>query len=78
MTDEIPAPALTPPCPGCGRRGAFLVPADQLAVWQGGAPARQAFPQLHDWQIEQLETGACHACWERLHEGLVDAVPDGA
>lgn len=53
-------------CPGCGKRATLEVPAEGYEHWRDGELIQRALPQLSADAREQLMTGYCSPCWDKL------------
>jgi hypothetical protein len=56
----------TKQCPQCGRHDTFEVTEEQLRAREAGAKVQNAFPHLNVGQREQLISGLCGPCFDRL------------
>ncbi len=53
-------------CPECGKQDSFPVDSDGIVRWQHGEHIQTALPELTATQREQLITGICGPCWDKL------------
>lgn len=53
-------------CPGCQKQATLEVPAEGYKRWRNGELIQRALPELSASQREQLMTGYCVGCWDRL------------
>lgn len=53
-------------CPMCGESRTLEVPAEGFERWQAGELIQNAMPELSADDREQLISGTCGACWDRL------------
>jgi hypothetical protein len=56
-------------CPSCKKKSDIEVSQQGYFKWQDGELIQNAMPELNDDQREQLLTGICPPCWERLFNG---------
>lgn len=57
-------------CPSCGESDIVTVFAADYKAWAyAGARAQDAFPYLSVGKREQLISGTCDACWDKMHAG---------
>jgi hypothetical protein len=50
----------------CGESRTLEVPAEGFERWQAGELIQNAMPELSADDREQLISGTCGACWDRL------------
>ena len=53
-------------CPFCGKTATVEVPMNGFIAWQGGATVQSAFPNLDANAREQLISGICPTCWDKM------------
>lgn len=53
-------------CPDCKREDHLAVRSDGMEKWLLQTLVQLAFPELTPFQREQLITGYCLACWNRM------------
>ena len=53
-------------CPICKKVSIIEVPVDGFINWQGGELIQNAFPTLSADVREQLISGICPECWEKM------------
>ncbi len=53
-------------CPICKKVSIIEVPVDGFIDWQGGELIQDAFPTLSADIREQLISGICPKCWEKM------------
>lgn len=64
---------LTVTCPDCKAESELTVEAKPLQTWLTTHTLIQvAFPKLSDFQREQLITGYCQVCWDKMWAYLED------
>ena len=56
-------------CPFCGKTAIVEVPTDGFIAWQFGATVQKAFPKLDADIREQLVSGICPTCWDKMFGG---------
>jgi hypothetical protein len=52
----------------CGAKGEIFVNSADEQDWRNGRLAQNAFPYLSRAQREQLITGICPGCWNKIFE----------
>lgn len=53
-------------CPFCGKDSEIKVEMDDFFAWQDGVSTQNAFPYLSADEREQLISGICPNCWEKM------------
>lgn len=53
-------------CPECKKHTVITVPAKAYQAWREGAKVQHALSMLNADQREQLMTGICPKCWDKL------------
>lgn len=53
-------------CPFCGKTAVIEVPMDDYMAWLSGATVQRAFPNLDADAREQLISGICPTCWDKM------------
>ncbi len=64
---------VTTHCPECKESDSFPVDVDGIVRWQHGEHIQKALPELTATQREQLMTGICGDCWDKLFPDEDDA-----
>jgi hypothetical protein len=59
-------------CPDCRNVSELEVSTPALQMWQRGDLIQDAFPQLTPFHREQLITGYCDPCWQKMWAYLND------
>ena len=67
MNMALGTTALTVTCPDCGAESFLAVETKPLEIWlTTRALIQEVLPELSDFQREQLITGYCQACWDKM------------
>lgn len=53
-------------CPGCYRDSRIVVPKAGYDAWKSGVLIQNALPTVSKDHREQLQTGICAECWDRM------------
>lgn len=53
-------------CPVCQKKEVIVLVKEQYDLWKAGAFIQDAFPELDPDVREQLITGTCGTCWDRM------------
>jgi hypothetical protein len=53
-------------CPMCGVENFVVVDGEDFDKWQAGTLIQDAFPHLSADEREQLLTGICTPCWDKM------------
>lgn len=61
-----------PPCIVCGHVEEMTVDYTSLKKWQNGTLIQEAFPDMPRSQREQLISGTCPDCWDKLWKDTDD------
>lgn len=56
-------------CPFCGKTNVLSLPLEGFLEWRAGALVQDAFPDLSADEREQLISGMCPNCWEKMFGG---------
>jgi hypothetical protein len=57
-------------CPGCGQTNRVPMTPDSFSAWQLGDHIQDAAPYLTADEREQLISGMCPQCWNRMEESI--------
>jgi hypothetical protein len=55
---------ITTTCPFCGKRHAFELDAEAVALWRAGVHIQHVFPEMSADDRETLVSGACGPCFD--------------
>ena len=59
-------------CPECHKSTEISVPIDGFTAWKQGQLIQHALPEIPAAQREQLITGICPPCWDKIFSDVDD------
>lgn len=68
MEDFIEVANVEIECPLCGKVHYVTIATDDFGKWQGGMNAQDAFPYLSTTEREELISGICPECQEKIFD----------